>query len=95
MCAERATRGGDGDAAATQSLYAVRVQDRVDARIAGNNGCAYVSPPAPRDSARALVGLLLGGDPQVVEGGAAWTRAVPGGQRTITLELAPALDRTG
>jgi hypothetical protein len=78
--------------ASAEALYVVRVHDHVDARIAGHDGCAYASPPAPRDSAMALVGLLLGGDPRAVNGGGAWTRAVPGGRRTIT--LVPAPDRT-
>jgi len=88
MSAEGATGGDDRDPLAAASLYVVRVQDRIDGAIAGHDGCAYVSPPASRDSALALVGLLLGGDPRPVNGGAAWTRAVPGGRRTIT--LAPA-----
>ena len=95
MSAERATGGDERDALATESLYVVRVRDRVDARIAGHDGCAYLSPPAARDSALALVALLLGGDPRAVNGVAAWTRAVPGGQRTITLALAPRPDRGG
>ena len=70
----------------------MRVQDRIDGRIAGHDGRVYVSPPASRDSALALVGLLLGGDPRPVNGAATWTRAVPGGRRTIT--LAPAPDHT-
>jgi hypothetical protein len=65
------------------------VQDSVDGSIAGHDGCAYASPPAPRDSALALVGLLLGGDPQPVNGRETWTRPVPGGRRTITLAAAP------
>ena len=73
-------------------LYVVRVQDHIDGRIAGHNGCAYASPPASRDSALALIGLLLGRDPYAMNGAAAWTRAVPGGRRTIT--LARAADRT-
>ncbi len=86
MSAERATAGRDDrEPLGAESLYVVRVQDRIDGRIAGHDGCAYASPPAPRDSALALVGLLLGGDPGAVNGGGAWTRAVPGGQRTITL----------
>ena len=40
-----------------------------------------------------LIGLLLGGDPGPVNGAAEWTRAVPGGRRTIT--LAPTSDHTG
>jgi hypothetical protein len=89
MSAEQATAGADRDPLAAESLYVVRVQDRIDGRIAGHDGCAYVSPPAPRDSALALVGLLLGADPHSVNGGGTWTRAVPGGRRTITLAPAP------
>ena len=93
MSAEHATTNGDGrDQGSVEPLYVVCVDDHIDGRIAGHDGCAYVSPPAPRDSALALVGLLLGGDPPV-NGDAAWTRAVPGGRRTIT--LAPATDHTG
>jgi hypothetical protein len=89
MSAERAT---GGDELAANSLYVVRVQDRIDGRIAGHDGCAYVSPPASRESTLTLVGLLLGSDPRPVNGGGTWMRAVPGGRRTIT--LAPAPDRS-
>ena len=93
MSAERATASRvERDLRSAESLYVVRVHDHIDGRIAGHDGCAYVSPPASRDSALALVGLLLGGDPVAVNGGGEWTRAVPGGRRTIT--LAPAPDRT-
>jgi hypothetical protein len=93
MSAELATANrGDRDPRAGESLYVVRAQDRIDGRIAGHHGCAYVSPPASRDSSLALVGLLLGGDPPAGNGGGAWTRAVPGGRRTIT--LTPASDQT-
>jgi hypothetical protein len=89
MSAERTTASDDHDPlAVAEPLYVVRVHDRIDGRIAGHNGCAYASPPTARHSALALVGLLLGADPQAVNGGGAWTRAVPGGRRTIT--LAPA-----
>ena len=93
MSAERAPASrAERDLRTAESLYVVRVQDHIDGRIAGHDGCAYVSPPASRESALALVGLLLGADPRGVNGGGAWTRAVPGGRRTIT--LAPAFDRT-
>jgi hypothetical protein len=72
-----------------ESLYVVRVHDSVDARIAGHHGCVYASPPAPHASALALVTLLLGDSARPANGAGAWTRAVPGGQRTIT--LAPAI----
>ena len=94
MSAERSAASRvERDLRIAESLYVVRVQDHIDGRIAGHDGCAYVSPPASRDSALALVGLLLGSDPEAVNGGGAWTRAVPGGRRTIT--LARASDRTG
>ena len=94
MPAERATANRvERDLHTVESLYIVRVQDHVDGRIAGHDGSAYVSPPASRDSALELIGLLLGGDPGPVNGAAEWTRAVPGGRRTIT--LAPTSDHTG
>jgi hypothetical protein len=83
MSAERAT--GLRDGRDPERLYVVCVQDRTDGRIAGHDGFAYASPPANRDSALALVALLLGSEPRPVNGEAAWTRAVPGGRRTITL----------
>ena len=93
MSTERATTSGDGrDPRSVEPLFVVRVQDHIDGRLAGHDGHTYASPPASRDSALTLVGLLLGSDPQAVNGGGAWTRAVPGGRRAIT--LAPVSDRT-
>jgi hypothetical protein len=93
MSAERATASrAERDLRTGESLYVVRVQDHIDGRIAGRDGRDYVSPPASRDSALALVGLLLGADPRPANGAAAWTRAVPGGRRMIT--FAPVSDDT-
>ena len=94
MSAERATASRvERDLRTAEPRYVVRVQDHIDGRIAGHDGRGYESPPASRESALTLVGLLLGSDPQAANRGGAWTRAVPGGRRTIT--LAPASDRTG
>lgn len=71
-----------------ERLYVVRVRDRVDERIVGHPGGAYASPPQSHDSALTLVALLLGGGERPASDAGAWTRAIPGGQRTIT--LAPA-----
>jgi hypothetical protein len=71
----------DGD---WRGTYVVTVRDDVDARIAGHDGVAYVSPPQPRADALALIALLLGG-PASAGGHARWTHAVAGGRRTITL----------
>jgi hypothetical protein len=90
MSPERPTASRiERDLRTAQSLYVVRVDDQVDRRIAGHDGCVYVSPPASRESALALVGLLLGSGPRPATGASAWTHAVPGGRRTIT--LAPAM----
>ena len=91
MSAERpGTAGARPDlAGGSESLYVVRVHDSVDARIAGHDGGEYTSPPAPQASALALVALLLGDTARPTNGAWAWTRAVPGGRRTIT--LAPAI----
>jgi hypothetical protein len=89
MSAERDTASHNGgDLRAGESFYVVRVEEHVDERIAGHDTCVYVSPPASRESALALVGLLLGSGPRPANGASAWTHAVPGGRRTIT--LAPA-----
>jgi hypothetical protein len=94
MSAESAPASrGERDRRTVEPLYVVRVQDHIDGRIAGHEGRGYESPPASRDSALALVGLLLGSNPQAVNSGGTWTRAMPGGRRTVT--LAPAPDPTG
>jgi hypothetical protein len=95
MPAERPdTDGARSDLAGSgEPLYVVRVHDSVDARIAGHSGYVYASPPAPRGSAVALVALLLGDAAQRANGASAWTRAVPGGRRTITLAPANSMNR--
>jgi hypothetical protein len=64
--------------------WVVIADDEVDPRIAGHAGVAYTSPPQARRDALALIALLLGG-PAAVDGPTRWTRALPGGRRTITL----------
>jgi hypothetical protein len=64
--------------------WVVVADDEVDPRIAGHAGVAYTSPPQTREDALALIALLLGG-PAAVDGPTRWTRALPGGRRTITL----------
>jgi hypothetical protein len=95
MSAEPSANRDERDLRRVESLYVVRVQDHIEERIAGHDGCAYVSPPASRDSALTLVGLLLGGAPRTMNGATVWTHAVPGGRRTITLAPASASDLTG
>lgn len=63
--------------------YVVHVDDAVEARLVGDSGCSYVSPPQPRAQALALVRMLLG----CVEpgGDGPWRLAIAGGRRTIAL----------
>ncbi len=64
--------------------YVVHVIDTL-AEPLGGTAANYVSPPQPRADAVALAQLLLQAPPA---GDGPWRRAVPGGQRTITLEPA-------
>jgi hypothetical protein len=76
-------------------LYAVHVCDAVDRSLTGHDGCAYVSPPQPREQALMLVALLLGSAAAPAAGVHGWTRAVAGGRRTITLTAILASDGAG
>ena len=77
----------DAPAPVSERLWAVRVEDHIDPRIAGHSGGRYHSPPQPRADALTLIAMLLGGP---VDGDAttAWSRPVAGGRRTVTLERA-------
>jgi hypothetical protein len=70
---------------ATGALYTVSVRDAVNTELAEHTGRAYVSPPQAREQALALVALLVGGSAVAPTGDGRWTRAIAGGQRTITL----------
>ena len=85
MSAERATASRVEGDPVTEPLYVARVEEHIDERIAGHDTCVYVSPAASRESAMALVGLLLGTGPRPANGASAWKHAVPGGRLTITL----------
>ena len=88
--AEPATNG-TASAIAAPGLYVVDLRDDVNAELAGHAGCAYVSPPQPREQALALVAVLLGSAVVPPDNRDTWTRAVAGGQRTIALRAAPML----
>jgi hypothetical protein len=69
-------------------FYTVSVRDAVNTELAEHEGGAYVSPPQAREQALALVALLVGGSVAAPTGSGTWTRAIAGGQRTITLAAA-------
>lgn len=67
--------------------WIVHATDTVHAELAGHVGRDYVSPPQPRDTALALVALLVGPTPADDER-TRWTVAIAGGRRTVVLEPA-------
>jgi hypothetical protein len=85
---EPATNGAT-PAIAEPGLHIVDVRDRVNAELGGHTGCAYTSPPQPREQALVLVAALLGCAVAPPAAHDTWTRAVAGGQRTIALRAAP------
>jgi hypothetical protein len=62
----------------------VQVEDKLNAALAGHDGCSYESPPVPRADALALVRVLTGGSGIDADDGR-WMCAIAGGQRTVTL----------
>jgi hypothetical protein len=66
----------------TPSHYVVIVEEHIERQLAGRAPCFYVSPPQPRMSALALVGLLLG---RAVDDARKrpWRSAIAGGEREI------------
>ena len=75
-----------------QELVVVRVSDTINVGLAGRGGCAYESPPQPRECALTLVQLLLGRSDDVVDGSTYWSCPIAGGRRTVRLEPQPRPD---
>ena len=77
----------------TGELVVVHVNDAVNSILSGRGDVSYQSQPLPAEEAMTLVRLLLGrgGDPQ--DGEVSWRCPIAGGQRTITIESPPELDK--
>ncbi len=71
-----------------RGYYVVRVEDHVAQRLAGHEGCRYVSPPQTRPHALALVRVLMGCPIGAIDAHGPWRSAIAGGQRTISLQPA-------
>ena len=69
-------------------LVVVHVTDTITAALAGHDGCDYPSPPQRREQALELVVLLLGCPAPPADSVDAWSTAVAGGRRSITLRAA-------
>ena len=81
-------RNGAGESFG-EELAVVRVEDAINATLAGRTGASYQSPPQPREQAITLVWLLLGCASQPPGGDARWVAPIAGGRRTVTLTVAP------
>ena len=69
-------------------LYLVLVDDRVNGPLTNRPARTYRSPAQPLEDARCLAALLLdrGGE---LEGDGPWRRPLAGGQRHVSIVLAP------
>lgn len=70
-------------------LYVVVVDDRVSGPFTGREQSSYRSPPQSLADARRLAGLLLDRGADMEDDGP-WRRPMPGGQRHVAIERAPA-----
>jgi hypothetical protein len=69
-------------------LYVVLVDDRVNGPLTGRSDRTYRSPAQPLEDARCLAALLLDRGGELV-GDGPWRRPLAGGQRHVTIVLAP------
>src|SRR5579864_3442522 len=67
----------------SDELFIVRVRDDVNPALAAHEGCAYESPPQPREQALTLVRALLGYTAHELNGSERWSCPVAGGRRSI------------
>ena len=81
-------RNGAGESSG-EELAVVRVEDAINATLAGRTGASYQSPPQPREQAITLVWLLLGCASAPRGGNGRWAAPIAGGRRTVTLIVAP------
>lgn len=71
--------------------YIVRVEEHVNQPLRGRAGDRYESPPHDLSAARALIGMLLDRSASDLAGHGPWQRAIAGGQRIVTLDVADRL----
>ncbi len=71
--------------------YVVEVSERRNAQLTGGSGGSYRSPPHSLEHAHQLVAVLLDFPDFPIQGQGPWRRAVPGGERVVTLVLADRL----
>ena len=74
-----------------QLHYVVEVSDRRNAQLTGSGGGTYRSPAHTLEHAHQLVAVLLDFPGFAIEGEGPWRRAVPGGERVVSLVLADRL----
>ena len=69
----------------SEGMVVVRIADQVNQALTGHPGCRYESPPQDQHRALALVELLVGHAPGMIDGNKEWSCPIAGGRRTITV----------
>ncbi|MEY2441836.1 MAG: hypothetical protein QOJ46_1262 [bacterium] len=87
--ADRDDLGGEQLELTLGPLYVVTVDDRVSGPLTNRPARSYRSPPQALEDARCLALLLLDRSDDLLDDGP-WRRPLPGGQRHVTIERAPA-----
>jgi len=77
----------------SDELVIVRVRDDINPALTAREGCAYESPPQPREQALTLVRVLLGYTGRELNGSERWSCPVAGGQRTVWITPQSGPDR--
>jgi hypothetical protein len=75
-------RNGAGESSA-EELAVVRVEDAINATLAGRTGASYQSPPQPREQPITLVWLLLGCASQPPGGDGRWVAPIAGDRKSV------------
>lgn len=77
----------------SDELVIVWVRDVVNPALTAHEGCAYESPPQPREQALTLVRALLGYTGHQLDGSERWCSPVAGGRRTVWITPQSGPDR--
>jgi hypothetical protein len=75
----------------TDVSYIVQLEERRSTQLTGRPGLSYQSPPHALEHAHQLASALLDCPPEQIHGEGPWSRAIAGGERTVTILVADRL----